>query len=95
MLVLKGCTFLGFTTNYTQCPSESRKLGGREGEARWPRDIACHSGAQRRNLGAAGSRLGGRRPPRPPIAKTLFYYTVATSFLFLFRDIRVIDDYLL
>jgi hypothetical protein len=26
MLVLKGCTFLGFTTNFTQCPSESRKL---------------------------------------------------------------------
>ena len=23
-----------------QCPSDSRKLGGREGEARWPRDIA-------------------------------------------------------
>ncbi len=22
-----------------QCPSESLKLGGREGEARWPRDI--------------------------------------------------------
>jgi hypothetical protein len=37
---LKGCTFLGFTTNFTQCPSESRKLGGREGKARWPRDIA-------------------------------------------------------
>jgi hypothetical protein len=23
-----------------QCPSDSQKLGGREGEARWPRDIA-------------------------------------------------------
>ena len=43
-----GTKFLGWikilAQNAWQCPSDSRKLGGREGEARWARDIKAAAG---------------------------------------------------
>jgi hypothetical protein len=37
---------------------------------------------------AAGSRLGGRRPPRPPIARTLNIFFKSKVTKFAFEDFR-------